>query len=406
MLNISWSSPDTENKDLILSLAFVTFYVNSAVRFFIPAVMPLIIISLHVSIAYAAILVTSYWVGYTIMQIPSGIINDKFTSSRVNKASFLLMSAVFTLFYFYMGNFTALLIIQFSLGVLSALVYISDVSLIQTWFTHRQRTISVGIYQTAFFLGASLGEYITISLASITVELPILVISIMLFSLGFANLIFIKDPDHVQRTVRKRVRITISSGIAYVSLIRFSASFVYLGFLSLFTTYLVTSGRISYAGSANYAWLAAVAGLAGSPLGGILTDRFARTKLYPALISNVLIALLVIVIAFVTNIILIIPLALLMGFLYGIYASPSMSLATELSKSDEEIGSASGFLNFSAQIGGSISPLIIGYLAETTGSYSLSFIIIGIISLVFLAPLGMLIRSRKQDTIYVRTMEE
>lgn len=405
-MNKRWDSPITESKDIILSLAFVTFYVNSAVRFFIPAVMPLIIISLHVSLAYAAVLVTSYWVGYTIMQIPSGIINDKFTSSRVNKVSFLAMSAVFTLFYFYMGNFTALLLIQFSLGILSALVYISDVSLIQTWFTHRQRTISVGIYQTAFFLGASLGEYITITLASVSVNLPILVISIFLFALGFVNLVFIKDPEHVQRRVRKRIKVSISSGIAYVSLIRFSASFVYLGFLSLFTTYLVTSGKISYAGSANYSWLAAVAGLVGSPLGGILTDRYAKTKLYPALISNVLIAFLVILIAFVTNITIIVPLALMMGFLYGIYASPSMSLATELSKSDEEIGSASGFLNFSAQIGGSVSPLIIGFLAEATGNYSLSFVIIGVISLIFLSPLAMLIRSKKEGTIYVRTAEE
>lgn len=368
--------------------------------------MPLIIITHHVSLAYAAVLVTSYWIGYTIMQIPSGIINDKFTSSRVNKVSFLVMSVVFTLFYFYMGNFTALLIIQFALGVLSALVYISDVSLIQTWFTHKQRTISVGIYQTAFFLGASLGEYITIKLASSNIALPILVISVFLFALGFVNLIFIRDPEHVQKKVRKRVKVSISSGIAYVSLIRFSASFVYLGFLSLFITYLVTSGKISYEGSANYSWFAAVAGLVGSPLGGILTDRYAKTKLYPALVSNILIAILVIIIAFVSSIMIIVPLALLMGFLYGIYASPSMSLATELSKSDEEIGSASGFLNFSAQIGGSVSPLIIGYLADVTGNYSLSFIIIGIISLIFLAPFAMLIWQKREGTIYVRTAEE
>lgn len=368
--------------------------------------MPLIIVSMHVSLGYAAVLVTSYWVGYTIMQIPSGMINDKFTSSRVNKASFLALSAVFTLFYFFMSNFTALLIIQFSLGMLSALVYISDVSLIQTWFTRRERTMSVGIYQTAFFLGASLGEYITIRLASFSISLPILVISIILFALGSVNLFLIRDPDHVEKSVRRHIRLSLSPGIAYVGLIRFSASFVYLGFLSLFTTYLVTSGTISYAGSADYTWLAAVAGIIGSPLGGILTRRYAKTKLYPALISDVVIALLVIIIAFVTSLLIIIPLVLMMGFMYGIYASPSMSLATELSRSDEEIGSASGFLNFSAQIGGSISPLIIGFLADATGNYSLSFIIVGIISLVSLIPLVILILSRKENSIYVRAVDD
>lgn len=405
-MNNRTDSTVTERKSIILSLAFVTFYLNSAVRFFIPAVLPLIIISLNLSVGYAALLVTSYFAGYTVMQIPSGMIVDKFTSARINKASFFAMTGVFALFYVFFTNFTALLIIQFSLGVLSALVYISDSSLIQIWFTHKQRTTSVGIYQTAFFLGASLGEYITIKIASVSPYFPIIVISIVLLILGMINLVFIRDPDHVTRRVRRVTRLSISSGIAYVGLIRFSASFVYLGFLSLFTTYLVTSGMISYGGSANYSWLAAVGGLAGSPLGGFLTDRFAKTKLFPALISTVLISVLVISAAFVTTIYLIIPIALLLGFLYGIYASPSMSIATELSRNDEEIGSAIGFLNFSAQIGGSISPIVIGYIAEASGNYSLSFIVVGILALISLAPLLRLIAAKKHDTIYLRTAED
>ncbi len=368
--------------------------------------MPLIIISLHLQLGTAALLVTSYWAGYTFMQIPSGVIADRLRSSRVNKVSFLAMAAVFSLFYFFMESFAILMVVQFVLGVLAALVYISDVSLIQTWFSHRERTISVGIYQTAFFLGASLGEFITISLASISISLPIIVISIALFALGLLNVIFISDPGHISRQRKSRIKITVSRGIGYVSLIRFSASFVYLGFLSLFTTYLVTSGDILYSQTANYSSLAAVAGLAGSPIGGIVTDRLSKSKLVPALVSTFLIALLVIGIAVTSNFIVILTLAIIMGFLYGFYASPSMSIATELSKSDEEIGSTSGFLNFSAQVGGAISPAVIGFLTQATGSYSLSFITIGAISMACLIPLVLLVAGKKHNSILVRTGAE
>lgn len=405
MNNISGST-DTERKGIILSLAFVTFYLNAAVRFFVPAVMPLIIISLHVSLGYAALLVTSYWAGYTIMQIPSGIITDRLSSSRVNIISFYMMAAVFSLFYFFLGEFNILMVIQFTLGVLSALVYISDSSLIQTWFTHKQRTTSVGIYQTAFFVGASLGEYITIRTASFSLLFAIASITIALFVLGTINLIFIRDPEHMVRTGRSRIRFPMSRGIAYVGLIRFSASFVYLGFLSLFTTYLVTSGKISYAGSANYTWLAAAAGIVGSPLGGYLTDRYAKNKLIPSLLPTVVISLLVILIAFVSSLGVVITVAILMGFLYGVYASPSMSVATELSRNDVEIGGVIGFLNFAAQLGGSVSPVIIGYLAEYSGSYSLSFATIGLISLASLAPIVILIAGRRHNDIYLRTGDD
>lgn len=405
-MNNRRSSPTTERKDVILSLAFVTFYLNSAVRFFVPAVMPLIIISLHVSLGYAALLVTAYWAGYTIMQVPSGIITDRLTSSRVNIISFYLMAGVFSLFYFFLGDFNVLMIIQFTLGVLSALVYISDSSLIQTWFTRKQRTTSVGIYQTAFFVGASLGEYITIRTASFSLLVAIISITIALFILGTVNLVFIRDPGHIVKTARTGIRFSMSRGVAYVGLIRFSASFVYLGFLSLFTTYLVTSGKISYAGSANYSWLAAAAGIIGSPLGGILTDRYAKNKLIPSLVPTALISILVIILAFVSTIDVIIVAALFMGFLYGIYASPSMSVATELSRNDVEIGGVIGFLNFAAQLGGSISPVVIGYLAEYSGSYSLSFVMVGVISLASLVPIVVLIAGRKHNDIYLRAGDD
>lgn len=362
-------------------------------------------LSLHVSLGFTAFLVSSYFAGYTLMQIPSGLIVDRMGPSRVNKASFLAMSGVFFIFYFSMESFVLLLLIQFSLGILGALVYLSDVSLIQTWFQQRERTISVGIYQTAFFVGASLGEFIIINLASVSLRLPILVLSCLLFGLGILNLMLISDPQHIGMSQEKR-KVSISRGIAYVSLVRFSASFAYLGFLSFFTTYLVMSGNLSYHGSGNYSFLAAIGGIFGSPLGGIITDRLSNSKLVPALASTVLIAVIVIGIALTSSFLSILLLVVVMGFLYGFYAAPSMSIATELSRNDDEIGSASGFLNFSAQIGGAVSPIIIGYLTQETGSYTFSFIVIGVVSIIFILPILVLMASGRQNLLYVRETGE
>lgn len=375
-----------KERNTAFSLAFLSFYLNSSARFFVPALIPLMIVLMKVPLTYIALIVTIYWVGYSLLQIPSGYITDKVGSARVNKISFLAFSLVFSLLYLFIYDYYAVLLISFSLGILSALVYISDISLVTRWSDETHRTLNIGIFQTAFFLGASLGEYITISLSAIGIRYPILFLAIFSLVLSIANIFLLKDPEGTAITPVRGSFLRISRGIMYIGLTRFSASFVYLGFLTMLTAFIVTFGSSSSASTSNLSWLGAIAGVLGAPFGGYLTEKLARGKIIPVIISNSLLAALIIFTGFIREIWLLIPVSLLMGFSYGMYAAPSMSLATELSGDDGKIGSASGFLNFSAQLGGIAAPVTISFLVVTTGGFSTAFMVVGLIAMAFLMP--------------------
>lgn len=67
--------------------------------------------------------------------------------------------------------------------------------------------------------------------------------------------------------------------------------------------------------------------------------------------------------AFIKGYLVILP-SFLAGFSYGLYAGPSMGMASDVSGGDRNLASASGIINFSSQVGGSISPFVIGYLFQ------------------------------------------
>jgi len=53
------------------------------------------------------------------------------------------------------------------------------------------------------------------------------------------------------------------------------------------------------------------------------------------------------------------------------------------------VSSSSGIINFSSQIGGAISPLIVGFMFSIYGNFDLAFLIMGTITLITLVPPAM-----------------
>ena len=94
------TSPGKRKYSGILSASIVSFSMNSTLRFFIPVLIPLLVSTLHITVYMGSLLITAYWVGYTLFQIPAGIISDRVGVSKVAKISFILMAFSFFLFHF------------------------------------------------------------------------------------------------------------------------------------------------------------------------------------------------------------------------------------------------------------------------------------------------------------------
>ena len=367
----------------ILGSSIFSFSMNSTLRFFIPVLIPLLVTSLNISVYMASLFITSYWIGYTVFQIPSGIIADRIGVARVAKLSFLLMIIVFSFFYFGKNSYPEIFIIQFFLGCFSATVYVSDTSTIQKWIPASGRSTFVGIYQTGFFIGASLGEYFILRGLNISFKFLYVSILVVLVIAAIINFIFMKEPEKKKMKIRTR----INKRIFYVAMIRFSAGFLYIGFVTLFTTFIVFDHIVPYSNAYLYAWIPAVGGIITSPVGGWISSKIKHGKSLVSIIPVIILGATIIYINY-APVAVIFGISFLSGMLYGLYAGPSMGMASDFSGGDHNLASASSILNFSSQVGGTISPLIIGYFFSVYGNFHMAFIIVAVISIsIVLIPL-------------------
>ncbi len=363
----------------ILGASIMSFSMNSTLRFFIPVLIPLLVSSLNITVYLGSLLITAYWVGYTVFQIPAGIISDRVGVSKVAKISFILMVLSFSILYFFIGSYTGIFIIQVLLGSFSATVYVSDTSVIQKWLPQSSRATFVGIYQTGFFIGASLGEYFVLRTLSISFRFAFVAILSILVIATILNLAFLREPEYDKKAKRGK----IEKKIIYVAMIRFSAGFLYIGFITLFTTFIVFDHIVPYSNAYLYAWIPAVGGIITSPLGGMISRRMKHGKSLVSVLPIIALAGTIIYINY-APVDVIFVMSFLTGTLYGLYSGPSMGMASDFSGSDRNLASASSILNFSSQVGGTVSPLLLGFMFSIYGSFDIAFTIIAIISIITL----------------------
>ncbi|WP_162053271.1 MFS transporter [Thermoplasma acidophilum] len=344
------------------------------VRFSVPVLLPFIISSMKVDLFQGSLLITAYWIGYTVFQIPGGVLSDIFGTAVVNKISFAILTILFSLLYFLIDIYMAVFLIQLALGSVSALIYVSDASLVQKWSSRSKRSTALGIYQSGFFIGASIGEYFIISSYGISKFMPFLVVIPMLAITAILNIIFISDPKSTGK------RIGISRKILFPAILRFSAGFAYIGFLAMFSSILVYDFKVPENQIFFYSWIPAFLGIVSSPLGGAASARIRNGRLLLAALPVLAIAIFMLAILYV-NFRIAIFLSAMLGLLYGFYAGPSMSMASDVSSSDASLSSSSSILNLSSQSGGMISPAIMGYSYSVYGSFAIGMVAVSVISM-------------------------
>ncbi|AAT43259.1 MFS transporter [Picrophilus oshimae] len=359
----------------IIGTALVSFIMNSTLRFFVPVLLPFIISNLNINVYLGSLLVTAYWIGYTFMQIPSGIIADRIGISLSARLSFFAMVLLFTGFYFF-RSYLCYFLIQVFIGAASAMVYVSDTAIVQAASELKKRAESVGIYQTGFFIGASLGEYLVLRTFDISFDFSFYFIMILLIIALILNILFMNYKDF------KRPPGRIDRNIVYVALIRFSAGFSYIGFAAIFTTFIVYTGIVNYKNAYIYAWIPASGGLITSPIGGIISSRLGINKSILSIIPVIIMDFIIMFLNYLKKYIFL--LSFFTGIMYGIYAGPSMGMASDFSGGDKNIASSSGIINFSSQVGGTISPIIIGFLYSIYHSFYIPFIFISLTSMIVL----------------------
>jgi len=364
----------------IMGFGWVSLYL---VRMGIAPLLGLIMEEFHISYAAAGSLFSAIFYSYTLMQLPSGFLGDRFGRRKI----MILGAFLWFIFSFataLVQGFTALIVIRFLTGISHGIYFGNDRPTIIS-ATPKEK---MGIGQGISFMGLPLGYFLSVFFAGVIAEyiqdwrwvfiifaIPSLLTSILIFEK-------IREPKPPARngqglsarSAYRRVLIDRDLWLMYLS-----------GFAMLFGFWVIATWmpsiyrEIGIKGTTVSAFLSGILGLVGIPgllISGMLTDRIAQKgygrKGFTALLVFIW-AVLMFVIGYAVekraNPTLIGAMFFGSGLVVFGAWSPYYTLLGELAPRDI-VGTTFGVANFIGFISAWLAPYLTGWIKDSTGSFS------------------------------------
>ncbi|CDG24602.1 MULTISPECIES: MFS transporter [Bacillus amyloliquefaciens group] len=401
----------TRARYVILVLLFFITAINYIDRASVSIVGPSIQHSLNISPALLGIVFSAFSWTYTGMQIPGGLILDKFGSKRTYGISLFVWS-VFTGVQAFATSFGFLFGCRLLIGIAESPAFPANNRIVTTWFPRRERAFATGVYTA--------GEYVGLAFAT-----PVLFWVLTAFdwravfiSSGVLGIVFsifwfkmYHEPNGYRKVNREELdyikegggltEVSDSAGriswADFVQLLKYRKLVgLYIGqfavastlffFLTWFPTYLAEAKHMAFLKVGFAASIPYIAAFFGVLFGGFWSDGMMKrgVSVNVARKTPVILGLLLtgsIVLANVTDsapaVLTILSIA---SFAQGM-SNISWTMLSEVAPS-ETIGLAGGVFSFFANMAGIITPLIIGFIVSATGSYNGAILFVGAVAFI------------------------
>ncbi len=149
-------------KHLLLPFAMflvaTLFYLYEFVLRVAPSSMfTLLMTDFHIQATELGLLTSVYFVSYAALQLPVGVLTDRFGPKRLLTGA-ILLCALSTLLFAYTDDYFLVCVARFFIGAGSAFAFISCMKIITIWFSSRWFPLLTGITLTIGTLGAVAGE--------------------------------------------------------------------------------------------------------------------------------------------------------------------------------------------------------------------------------------------------------
>jgi len=339
---------------------------------------PQIIKDLSLTKTQFGYVLSAFTLGYALMQAPGGYLADRLGSKRLLVLAILVWSA-FTAFTGLAGSLLVLLVIRVCFGVGEGIENGAQFKLVGDHFEPQERSLANGLFLTSLALGPALGlPLATWLISQYGWHVLFYVFAVIGVIVGWVLHLFLPSdpasssaPSHGSSAGIFR---SLSFWLCAGGYLCFNMAF--WGFLGWIPTYLKNERHI-VAGFATVTSLPYFCGFLGLLLAGRLGSTVWRSY-RPALVGACYFcgALFLLVVLFASNLnLFMFGLSLAGFFLYGGFG-PFWAIAIDQAP-PESRGAFTGWVNFFGQVGGFVSPIIIGMLYDKMKSFSgaLSFMI-------------------------------
>lgn len=347
---------------------------------------------LHINNADAGLASGVFYVGYLILQIPGGVLAERFDAKRLVVVmalawGLLAMATAAAL------NLPELLILRFLLGLVEGAVWPAIMVLLARWFTDRERATANSVWLIA--LPASfvvMGPVSGVILQAtnwrwlfVLEGVPAVLFALLVLAVGAAKpeqarWLPTAERDYILRgraNSGERVKITgYRQAILHPQVLLLSALYLFwlVGAVGFFTWMPAIVKHISAAGLTSTGLLSAlpyVASVAGLLLVGRFADRTRRRRFFVAVDLAGLAAALWLSTLFNGNEIASLVFVVLAGFFLFAMHAPFWTIPME-TLPPHLAGAAIGTISLIGNIGSFIGPYLMGYVQQATGSFTIA----------------------------------
>ena len=408
----------TRTRLLILALVTVGTMINYLDRTVISVAAPLMSSELGLDAAVMGIVFSAFSWTYAAAQIPGGIVLDRLGVRLTYFLSVTIWSA-FTLLQGFATGLTSLIACRMGLGIAEAPAYPSNSRVLGTWFPQAERARATGVYSVGQYFGLAFLSPVLFWTAG-TFGWRALLIIVGAIGIGFGVVWYAlyRDPKDSGANQAELDHIAAGGGLALqaaentrfewkhigfllrqrqilgASIGQFCGNSTLVFFLTCFPTYLATERHMGWIKVGFFAVLPFIAACIGVVIGGLWSDRLlkstgsASVARKTPVITGLLLASCIVIANFVDSDALVITVMSVAFFGQGM-VNLGWTLLTDVAPR-QLMGLTGGVFNLCANLAGIITPLVVGFVVASTGSFfwALAFIgavaFMGVISYVFI----------------------
>jgi predicted MFS family arabinose efflux permease len=375
---------------IVWVLLILAWAANFVIRIGFSALLPSIIDELSLSYTRAGLLASAFFYAYVLMQIPSGLLGDRFGRRRVLLIG-LVGGALAAGLTGLAGSFATLFLARALTGAFQGSLFSNDRAIIAT-VTPPDR---IGLGQGVSFSGPGLGLTFGLVIGGLLVEFLPWQTVMMLFGLGplaaaalIARYVPAPAPSAIRTAVRQRLRSLFTNGplwvLALVSLCAIGNQFILATWSPLFFGEVGVTD-VSRAGS--YAALQGIAASLGMVANGwahdyLLERGYSSKTVIVVGLAGVMLSMVAMAVIIAQRSIPALAIVLFVAafFCWSIWGAVYALLA-RLVRS-EELGTAFGFSNSISFVGAIVGPTATGWVRDLTGSFSAGCLLAAALALI------------------------
>ena len=399
----------------VLAVLWLCWLFSFLDRMVITIALPFIGEDLNLNATSQGLLLSMFFAGYALFQIPGGMLSDKFGFRRVVSVAITWWS-VFTSLTGLMFSFPLMLLLRFVFGLGEACLPGGSYKAIATYFPSKERGTATGIQSTVNTLGPALAAVVAAAIIGLFGWRVVFIV--MGIPGAFAGLyIWFKFKDNpkdhpkitkeelaeLEEDVKTMTPEKKKSDVSFkqlltkpilwqMALIWFFFDITFWGFTSWLPSYLINEKGLSLMDTGIYSALPYLVGTVAIVLGGFISDRMKGNRKW-VFVPNAIIGGIALYFMFqASSIAAVITLQCLAAFFMflaqgGFWAMVVDTLPAKI------MASGSATVNCFGSIAGFISPFLMGYMIDVSGSYESSFMMM-VAALVIAAIIALTIKGK------------